>query len=185
MSRIKAELLETRKSLHAEAQRILDRAKGEKRELTKLEDTKFEGLTTDIRRLDETLDRIGSDEASAASAQAAMRGLMGGRPSAFAQGDDRDLNDRFRNSIRTRSFEPIEVHVPSDELRSGYQPGIEQRALATTSGSGMVGTSFFNRLTRHLVESSSILAAGATVLQSDSGEPIKVPKSTPPAKLRR
>ena len=178
MSEMKVRLLESRKSQHAEAQRIVDRAKGEKRNLTKIEDGKFEDLMDNVRSLDGTLDRLESDEASSASADASMRQIMGGRIHALGTGADRDLNDRFRNSIRTRSFEPIEIHVPSDELRSGYQPGIEQRALATSSGSGLVGTSFFNRLTRHLVESSSILAAGATVLQSESGEPLKVPKST-------
>ena len=48
----------------------------------------------------------------------------------------------------------------------------------TTTGSGMVGITFHNRLVSHMVDNSAILAAGATMLQTESGETYKVPKST-------
>ena len=175
MSTFKSQLQDKKNEASTAAQRLLDRAAAEKRELNKSENAQFDILTGDLRALGEQLDRIDADTETAARVESTVRGLTGSTNYSVR---DIELNTKFRDVIRNRSFEPIDVSIPAHELRSGFQPGLEQRDLLTSSGSGMVGTTFFNRLQRHLVESSSILAAGATVLQSDSGEPLKVPKST-------
>ena len=175
MSTVKTQLQDKKNAASTAAQRLLDRAKGEKRELTSSEGVQFDVIADDLRALNEQLARIDADTDSARNTEAALRGLTGSTNYSAA---DTELNTKFRNVIRNRSFEPIDVSIPAQELRSGFRPGIEQRDLLTSSGGGMVGTTFFNRLQRHMVESASILAAGATVIQSDSGEPLKVPKTT-------
>src|SRR5207244_5912406 len=57
----------------------------------------------------------------------------------------------------------------------------EERVLSKlTAGAGgnIVPVSFYDRLMAHLVEVSGILQAGPTILNTDSGEQIQVPKTT-------
>ncbi|POH68974.1 phage major capsid protein [Cryobacterium zongtaii] len=173
------ELRQKRDTARSNAEVLLHNAKVENRDLTSAEARTFDGLSDSVRSLNGRLEQIQLDEDSSAAAEAAMRSIMGqSGGAAFTSAADRELAKQFRGVIRSRSFEPIEVHLADDEMRSGFQPGIEQRDLSTSSGGGLLGTTFFNRLQRHMVESSSVLAAGATVLQTSSGEPLKVPKTT-------
>ncbi|GAA1838041.1 hypothetical protein GCM10009735_86390 [Actinomadura chokoriensis] len=91
----------------------------------------------------------------------------------MASAENAMLADEFRNRIRTRSREPIEISFA--DARSGHQPGIERRDMTS---SGMTGTTFYRQLLAHMVDGSAILAAGATLITTDTGEALKVPKST-------
>ncbi|MFT3797172.1 phage major capsid protein [Microbacterium sp.] len=86
------------------------------------------------------------------------------------------IGAQLRNAIRTRSNEPLTFTAPRREMRSGYQPGIERRTLVTSSGGGLIRTSFWNQLVMSMVESSAILAAGATIISSETGEDLVVPR---------
>jgi len=62
----------------------------------------------------------------------------------------------------------------------GTQP-VELRTLSkltTGAGGNTVPVSFYDRLMAHLIEVSGILQAGATVLNTNSGEQIQIPKTT-------
>lgn len=94
-------------------------------------------------------------------------------------GVERELERQFRDAILRRDPAPIDVRW-SGEVRSGHQPGLERRDLVTTGGTpaGMLGTTFYNRILEHLVDNSAIMAAGATLITTDTGEPLSFPKST-------
>lgn len=47
-----------------------------------------------------------------------------------------------------------------------------------TAGGNTVPTSFYDRLVQHLIYTSAILQSGATILNTDSGETIQIPKTT-------
>jgi len=67
------------------------------------------------------------------------------------------------------------------EIRSVVVTGPERRDLlkgTTTAGGFAVPTGFYDRLMDHLIEVSSILDAGATVLRTTSGETMQIPKTT-------
>lgn len=147
-------------------------ARGTTASFTAGEQARFDELNSQARDLATQIERVESED----SAQGLAAGALGARGASSVE--DRELGDRFRSIIRQNSREPIEVSLPVGELRSGFRPGIERRTLSTTTSGGLVPTSFYNTLQRHLVESSAILAAGATVIQSQSGEPLKVPKTT-------
>jgi len=180
MSKMLELLRDNKRSTHDRANVLLSRAEREGRQLTKSEDAEFREIKSDLESLESQIDRLVDDEISARSTERSMA-AFNGQPrngSSFSTTEDRDLNEQFRRVILTRSNEPIDVRTPDRELRSGFQPGIEQRDLVTTTGTGLVPTSFHDKVLRHLVDNSAILAAGATVLQTQSGEPLRVPRST-------
>jgi hypothetical protein len=63
-------------------------------------------------------------------------------------------------------------------IRSYTRPGLEQRGITSTSPAGQMPTSVANRLLMHLVQQSALLAAGATVINSQTGEDLLIPTST-------
>lgn len=178
MSTYRTQLEDKRKNTYAQAQALLDHAKQQNRNLTAAEEIQYQRMMDDLDSLRSIINKQDEDDRTAQRANSALAELSFRGSVAGLSSSDRELNDEFRSVIHERSNRPIEIAMNDQELRSGFQPGIEQRDLVTTSGSGMVGTTFYSRLQRHLVESSSILAAGATVLQTNTGEALKVPKTT-------
>ncbi|MFN0028406.1 MAG: phage major capsid protein [Acidimicrobiales bacterium] len=67
------------------------------------------------------------------------------------------------------------------EIRELTLKGAERRDLVkgtTTAGGFTVATGFYDQLMEHIIEVSAILSAGATVLRTDNGETLPVPKTT-------
>ncbi len=170
-------LHDQRLKIWEEAKRLADRIADEKRDFTAEEDRIWARLNADIDAIDERLkaesDRTARDRASMETFEQLRGQPVEGR---VASAENAVLADEFRHRIRTNSREPIAIHW--DGARSGYQPGLERRDLTTGSGGGMTGTTFYNQLVRHMVDGSSILAAGATLITTDTGEELAVPKTT-------
>jgi HK97 family phage major capsid protein len=158
---------------------LLDRVEADKRDLTAEEDAQWRRMNDDLDTIRERISELRAQDARERASQATFDDLFG-RPGATAHRSeaDRGLDQQFRDVVRSNSRAPIDVSIPAHEMRSGFQPGLERRDLVTTSGGGLTPTSFWNQLQRHMVESSAILSAGATVIQTSSGETLKVPKST-------
>jgi HK97 family phage major capsid protein len=171
------DLRERRNKVWHEAKAINDRALNEKRGTTAAEEKAWDDAMADLDSLDQRIAQITESERRGAEQAAAFAALgvhVPGRRGLTA--GDAELDTAFRTAALNNDRRPIEVRNP--EPRSGFVPGVERRDLATTSGSGITGTTFHNRLIAHMVDSSAILAAGATMLQTDTGEAYKVPKST-------
>lgn len=179
MGELRDRLQTEKKRAWNKGKELLDHAVAQKRELTGTEEAEYRRVTADLELLNARINQIDADERNEAETNAALRNLLGTKGARdFRSTEDRELDANLRRIINHRSNEPVEIDIPADELRSGFQPGLERRDLATTSGSGLLGTSFYSQLQRHLVETASILSAGATVLRAETGEPIKIPKST-------
>jgi HK97 family phage major capsid protein len=102
---------------------------------------------------------------------------LGGNPVARrVSGADNETMEQFRSGILERNPRPIDVHDPSP--RSYYQPGLERRDLVKTSPANMQPVSFHKSIVEHLVETSAVLAAGATLISTTSGEDMRIPRST-------
>lgn len=180
MSTYVQSLQERRAKTWNEAKALLDHADAQKRNLTAAEQQSYDRLTADLEEQRKQIDKLVADRAANDRAEEQLRALDGGSIERrfFTSPADAEMDEHFRHAIRTRSLEPIDVRIPVSEIRSGYQPGIEQRDLLTTSGSGLLGTSFWSQLQRHMINNSAILAAGATVITTETGETLKVPKTT-------
>jgi HK97 family phage major capsid protein len=125
--------------------------------------------------------RMTEERARDADADATFRALME-RPverRAAAQpytAEDRAVADAFRSGVIEGN--PTPILVRSSSPRSNYQPGIEQRDLLTSSPASFQPVSMYDHIVRHMVETSAVMSAGATVISTDHGEDYRIPKST-------
>lgn len=77
-----------------------------------------------------------------------------------------------------RENSKAEIHVRENNPRLVRQPGAERRDLLTTSPANFRPVSFYGQIVEAMTESSAVLSAGATVLTTDSGETLRVPRAT-------
>jgi len=157
------------------AKDLLDLAESQKRDLTGEESRQFDAMVADMETLRGRIDAARKAEAENEAAERRSFELLGPNGSTTHR-NDQAFVDGLRASVAANDKRPIEV-APV-QRRSGYQPGVEQRALSTSSGSGMQGTSFYDQVVLHMVDSAAVLAAGATVIQTENGNTLKVPKTT-------
>lgn len=167
-------------ALYEQVKALLDRAVAERRGLTAAEELSYRSY---IDQIAEIAQQIEDMEATRSANQAIVAKVeeLRARPIAAdrvgkSTAADQQLADEFRDRIRRQSREPVEV--PMAGLRSGFSPGLEARSLATSSGGGLVPSSFYERVVQHLTEANAVLAAGATVIATETGESMSVPAST-------
>lgn len=161
-----------------ETKALIDSVEAQKRaQMNGEEEQTFQRLNAELDSIDERIRELESQEKREADINDAMARVTSTAPRGMhVSAADRDLDTAFRRAAAQNLRTPIDV-VPL-QRRSGWRPGIERRTVTTVSGSGMTGTTFHDRIVRHMVEGSAVLAAGATLLQTDTGEAYRVPKST-------
>lgn len=166
-----------RRAVWESSKALLDAVEAQNRDFTGEENQTWTRHMSDLDDLDERIQELDDARQRQHNAENAFNEIQRRPPVAgYRPSLDRELDMQFRDAILRRSPAPIETRDPSP--RSGYSPALEYRDLVTTTGSGMLGVAFHGQIVRHLVESAAILAAGATVLSSETGEDLKVPRST-------
>lgn len=169
-------VIERRDALYTEARKIADTATKHNRNLSSGEHERFESLTAEIDQLDERIKTLRDTEQRAKEAEGTfdrLTGLPVQRRQSTA--DEADLDAAFRSAILSKNPAPIEIPVSA---RSYYQPGIEQRDLLKSTATQAMRVSVYDRIVEHMVEHSAVLRAGATVINTATGEDLQVPKST-------
>jgi HK97 family phage major capsid protein len=159
-------LRERRLHVWEHAKAIADRAASENRALDGEEQRTWERLNKELDDADDRIKELVDKEERARAQERTMSDLRGSGSGWSAS--DAELEEEFRQVIRDNSGKPIEVSNPRRTVA-------EQRTLSST---GLVPTSFYDQIVRHMVDGSGVLAAGATRLNSETGEPIKIPKSS-------
>jgi HK97 family phage major capsid protein len=96
---------------------------------------------------------------------------------------------QFRSAIFAKNPAPIEVYaedladewpddVPEPVYGRSGRVRVHQRDLLKTTATQALGTDVYGRIVQHLVETSSLMRAGATVVTTETGEDLVVPRST-------
>lgn len=167
-------LNERRQAVWAEAQALADGAAAESRDFSAEEEGTWQRLNAELDSLDKRIKNTLDGEQRAKDAEDAFAKLEGrGRtgPAASAEGGaSEELRSFLKGESRQRFFD---VRPPSGPI--DYRT---LSKLTTGAGGNTVPTTFYERLMAHLIEVSAILQAGATVLRTDGGESIQVPKTT-------
>jgi HK97 family phage major capsid protein len=94
----------------------------------------------------------------------------------------------FRSAIYAKNPQPIEVYaadladewpadVPEPLGRTGTVR-VHTRDTLKTTATQALGVDVYGRIVQHMVETSSLMAAGATVVTTATGEDLVIPKST-------
>lgn len=169
MDRIK-KLLEQRANIWDGMTALVDKAIDEKRELTAEEHTQYQTRNADLDRLDEQVRSLTDAEKRAKDAADSLAEIRGREQKPGSPGAETEVGKRLRAFLsgETRSFE---LKATSEELRTLSK-------LTAGAGANTVQTSFYGRLLQHLIEVAGIMQLGPTVLNTDTGEQILVPKTT-------
>jgi HK97 family phage major capsid protein len=174
MSSVVERLRERRANVWEEAKSLADVAAEENRNFSAEEQGKWDALNGEIDQLDTRIKSALETEKRAKDTDNLYNEIRGGKPEPRTPDDAK----RQQGNDELRSFLRGEKGRYYDVLPSGP---INYRVLSKlTSGAGgnTVPTSFYERLVQHLIEVSAIMQAGATVLNTNSGESIQVPKTT-------
>lgn len=164
------QLSERRQNIWNEARGLLDKAAEESRDLSAEEQVRYDEMSTDLTTLRSRIDGLEEDIRLNAEAEDTEQRLLGDnppRPGGVGGFSQEDLRSFLKGETRSLEF-PADSQVWNRALSKG----------TATAGGNTVPTSFYDQLVEHLVDTTSVLQAGATVLNTASGEVIQVPVTT-------
>jgi HK97 family phage major capsid protein len=169
------ELRAQRETARNQAKAMLDKAIGEKRDLTQTEERQYAELKYTLDGLGETLR---TEEARAAEDRGTAEAFdkLGRAPITGRMPED-PVVDQFRSMLVEGNPKPIELNPEQPGTRL-YQPGLERRDLTKSGPASFTRTSMHSAIMEHAVDASAVLRAGATVLTTSSGENLLIPRST-------
>lgn len=171
MSEIVKRLRERRLNVWNEAKSVADRAADENRNFTPEEQGQWDGLNTELDNLDKRIKSALDTEQRAKEQDEAFNRLSGqpvergGQP---AEGVASELR-KFLKGEGKRYFDVMPAGVVNYRTLS---------KLTAAAGANTVPTSFYDRLVAHLIEVSGLMKTGPTILNTNSGESIQIPKTT-------
>ncbi|WP_193317988.1 MULTISPECIES: phage major capsid protein [Streptomyces] len=171
MSELAARLTERRNSVWEQAKALADKAAEEGRQFTGEEEASWQALDSELDALDKRIKNVLAGEQRAKDAEDAMAALRG-NPKKKEQERGGAGDEELRKFLRGEGGRTFDV---SPDAKVSFR---DLSKLSSGAGGATVPTSFYGSLVAHLVETSAILQAGATVLNTSSGEALQVPKTT-------
>lgn len=159
------QLNEKRQAIWERCKTILDTAEAEGRELTAEESTNYDAASADMTALAARAASIVENERVNTEAEALLRKTIGNAPA-----------PETSEEARLRAFLRGETRVFDAPAVRGSYGSLESRDLLKTgSAAALVPTTLYGSLIEFAVESSGVLQAGPTIIQTSGGELIEVP----------
>lgn len=172
MSEVVKRLRERRQNVWEQAKDLADRAAEENRAFSGDEEGSWQNLNSELDALDKRIKNVLDGEQRAKETEEAFAKLEG-KPKERGKEPQAQASE-FRAFARGERGRVFDV-VPDGPL----QLNLRQLNTGTAAeGGDTVPTSFFGQLVAHMIETSSILRAGATVLNTAGGEDLQIPKTT-------
>lgn len=155
-------LAEERAKAWEQAKALLDAAAADKRDLTAEEAQTFDRINADLDQKDERIKTIreAQERAVAIEESRTRQGIpanLGGEARPEADNDDSVVRSLLLGERRSATF--------------------EKRTVTKAGATGAVPTSVYDRIVEHLVQ-ANVVRGAATVLTTQSGETLNIPKST-------
>lgn len=174
MSSVVDRLRERRANVWEEAKSLADVAAEENRNFSAEEQGKWDALNGEIDQLDTRIKSALETEKRAKATDDLYNEMRGGKPEPRTPeaAREKESNDELRSFLRGEKGRYFDV-MPKGPINYRVLS-----KLSAGAGANTVPTSFYERLVAHLIEVSAIMQAGATVLNTNSGESIQVPKTT-------
>lgn len=171
MSEVAKKLRERRASVWEQAKALADKASEENRQFTGEEESTWTALNAELDALDKRIKAVLEGEQRAKDAEDAMAALRG-EPKKRDSGEQDGGSEELRRFLRGEGGRVYDV---APDARVSFR---DLSKLTSGAGGATVPTSFYGQLVAHLIETSAILQAGATVLNTASGESLQIPKTT-------
>jgi HK97 family phage major capsid protein len=137
------------------------------------EQGQWDGLNTELDALDKRMHSMAEQEKRGAETAKMFESIQ-------AQPSQGGGYDPIKHAAELRAFLKGDPGAPRSFVvkpAGTYEERVLSK-LTVGAGGNLVPVSFYDRLMAHLVEVSGILQAGPTILNTDSGENISVPKTT-------
>jgi len=177
MSDFIKKLQERRLNAWEQAKALLDAAEAEGRDLSGDEEQSYQRISADLDAMDARLKDVVEAENRQRDADTAFRSLLDKPQVTDRRGTD-GAND---DGVKLRKWLTGETAARAFEVRpDGHTPS-DLRTLSKLSagaGANTVPISFYNQLVAHLIEVSGVLMTNPTLLRTNSGEQIQIPKTT-------
>ena len=181
MSEVAKKLTDRRNRLWAEARKYIEIPAEENRQLTAEENGAWARAMEELDELDKKLEGVLNEEKRQKATDDAFDSVISRKPemrapAGYGQSDGRDLNNELRAVLRGETGAPRSLEI----RHNGVFGQAEYRTLQSNTGSptAIVPTDFYDRLIAHLIEVSGIMQAGPTVLNTQGGETLQIPKTT-------
>jgi HK97 family phage major capsid protein len=173
ISRIQ-KLQEERLNAWEQSKALNDIADNEKRDFTAEEKETWDKLTKRMGEIDERVKAYVEDEKRAKDSEAAFAGLLAKPETAAPQAPEGESD--LRKWINGQMGREIEFKADKHKTLAEYRTPL----VTTTNSAGgyTVPISFYDRLIAHLIENSGLMMAGPTLLNTNSGEQLQIPKTT-------
>lgn len=180
------DLLKQRANIHTQMTELVDAAEArdeDKRSLTAEESAKFDEMSQRMDELDEQrkrLEDLDQREADLAAAEKRYGPLTSEQrtdagPSEF----EKNLRAFLAGERRALTITPEgDQRFDVRQLRAIATQSRDLAKSPTTAGGHTVGTAFYAQLVDHLIEVSGVMQAGPTVLITDKGESLPIPRTT-------
>jgi HK97 family phage major capsid protein len=177
------QLREQRTAARSAADTILERAGAEQRDPSPDELTAYQAHVTAEREAADAMEAERDRQLAEVRAMATR-----GRQPALTR-EAAEVARQFRSAIYSKNPAPIEIFASDlpDEWPSDVPEPVQGRAgrvrvhtrdTLTTTATQALGTDVYGTIVQHLVETSALMRAGATVVTTDTGENLVVPRST-------
>jgi HK97 family phage major capsid protein len=177
-----------RDALRREAEEIITRTQGD---LAGADAQRFDEVTGEVTKLNTRIEDVCADEQRHQDATNAVERIAGQpveRGGGTLRAEDADLARQFRSAIFAKNAAPIEVFArdlgddwPADLPEAVGRSGgvrVHTRDTLKTTATQAFSVDVYSQIVQHLVETSSLMAAGATVVTTSTGEDLIVPRST-------
>ena len=177
------QLKDQRATARAAGDEILTRAAAEARDPSPDELAQYQAHVTAEREAADAMEAERDRQLAEVRAMATR-----GRGPALTRAEA-DLARQFRAAIFAKSPQPIEIFaeqlgdewpddVPEPVYGRSGRVRVHTRDTLTTTATQALGTDVYGRIVQHLVETSALMRAGATVVTTETGENLVVPRST-------
>jgi HK97 family phage major capsid protein len=177
------QLREQRATARASGDEILTRAATEGRDPAPDELAQYQAHVTAEREAADAM------EAERDRQLAEVRAMAIRRPGQTLTRESAELARQFRAAIFAKSPQPIEVFadqladewpddVPEPVYGRAGRVRLHTRDTLKSTATQALGVDVYGRIVQHMVETSSIMRAGATVVTTETGEDLVVPRST-------
>jgi HK97 family phage major capsid protein len=177
------QLREQRATARSASDEILTRAATEGRDPAPDELAEYQAHVTAEREAADAMERERDRQLAEVRAMATRQA----RPTLSRE--SAELARQFRSAIFSKNPAPIEVYasqladdwpddVPEPIQGRAGRVRVHTRDTLKSTATQALGVDVYGRIVQHLVETSSLMRAGATVVTTDTGEDLVVPKST-------
>ncbi|MGV4984521.1 phage major capsid protein [Streptomyces sp. NRAIS4] len=160
---------------------LADKAAEENRSFSAEEQGQWDVMSEELDKLDARIKSALDTEQRAKDADDAFNRLHGGGGQGGQGGGQRGTGPKPQEGQQASELRAWMRGEGPRFFEVKPSGPIDVRSLTkgtAAAGGNTVPTNFYDRLVAHLIQTSAILQSGATILNTDSGETIQIPKTT-------